>query len=205
MSDEFSGWAIVEVMGHQVVAGYCDHIRVAGTEMLRVTPPDEPPAPTARPEILAAAAIFRITPCTEERIRETIREAIRQRCVPPARQLASGYQPEADDWDDDGCDTEPPPSPEIAPTVPLDLADSLLFAIVNEACAVTRLFDAKATDMQLECGRGTIRRLCRAYETALGHPAPTVSQARIETLIDAAVSANGDGDPPSLADEELMF
>jgi hypothetical protein len=70
VAEEFTGWAVVEVCGYKVVSGFCDHVRVAGTEMLRVTPPV---ATQARQEILAARAIFRVTPTTEDEVLRTAR------------------------------------------------------------------------------------------------------------------------------------
>ena len=103
----FEGWAVVEVMGHRVLAGYCDHVRVAGTEMLRVVPPGPNPGdPTGSPDILSAGAVFAVHPCSEEEARSRSNPAaphfatviVGQR--PP--QLC-GYEPEPDDpedWDD---------------------------------------------------------------------------------------------------------
>ena len=102
----FEGWAVVEVMGHRVLAGYCDHVRVAGTEMLRVVPPGKNAGdPPGDPHIMAAGSIFAVHPCSEVAARVA---AHRPRFSEP-RQLTSGYEPEPDDPDDwdDADDPEP--------------------------------------------------------------------------------------------------
>jgi hypothetical protein len=58
-------WAVVQIMGHQMVAGYVTEEPVAGTNMLRVDVPavDEWPAHT---KYFGGGAIYSIDPCTEE-------------------------------------------------------------------------------------------------------------------------------------------
>lgn len=103
MSDSdsvFSGWAVVEVMGHRVVAGFCDHVRVAGVEMLRVTPPPgrnvgDPPGD---PQILSAGAIFSLRQCDEEMARrQTFPTRFSLRWDPPALPAADAEDDAADD------------------------------------------------------------------------------------------------------------
>lgn len=66
MSDEkFESWAIVEVMGHSVYAGYVTAENIAGAPMLRV---DVPAVGSldAFTKYIAPHALYGITPCTEE-------------------------------------------------------------------------------------------------------------------------------------------
>lgn len=93
---KFEGWAIVEIMGHQRHAGYCETQTFGGTVMLRVTSPEVPPfeqvmarrqivdgevAPVgsrvqcSRPKLevmVGMSSIYRITPCTEEQALSSI-------------------------------------------------------------------------------------------------------------------------------------
>ena len=65
-------WAIVEVMGHQVYAGYCTEATIAGTAFLRVDIPAEDGHP-AFTKVIGPSAIFSLTPCDEVTARATIR------------------------------------------------------------------------------------------------------------------------------------
>lgn len=98
MSEEFTGWATVEIMGHRVVAGFCDHVRVAGVDMLRVTPPSNEKEMLGEVHVLSGASIFAVHPCTEERAREVARSLLVRFVLHPPHppQLASH-----NDQDDD--------------------------------------------------------------------------------------------------------
>lgn len=80
MADKFEQWAIVEVMGHQRYAGYVTEQAIGGTSFVRVDVPrtgdmlDQQEFTT----YLGAAAIFRMTPVSEEiarRVAATVRAA----------------------------------------------------------------------------------------------------------------------------------
>lgn len=60
----FASWAVVELMGHQQIAGYVTEEPIAGTPMLRV---DVPETASSRPftKFFGASAIYGITPTTE--------------------------------------------------------------------------------------------------------------------------------------------
>lgn len=58
-------WAIVELMGHQRIAGRVTERNVAGTQMLQVDVPAVGEAP-AFSRLLGGSAIFAINPCDEE-------------------------------------------------------------------------------------------------------------------------------------------
>lgn len=87
---KFEGWAIVEIMGHQRHAGYCQTQAFGSTVLLKVTAPEVPPFETvlaqrewingeyapagsrverSRPKaevLVGMDSIYRITPCSEE-------------------------------------------------------------------------------------------------------------------------------------------
>lgn len=58
-------WAVVELMGHKIVAGHVSEQTVAGGAMLRI---DQPAVPgrEQRTELVNASSIYSLTPCTEE-------------------------------------------------------------------------------------------------------------------------------------------
>lgn len=62
---DFTGWATVEIMGHQRFAGHVSTQAVAGAAMLRIDIPavDDTPAFT---KLFGTSSIYGITPCTEE-------------------------------------------------------------------------------------------------------------------------------------------
>ena len=72
MSEEpFNGWAVVELMGHRVVAGHVSQARIAGNEMLRVDIHWRDPARGIRvTQFYSGAAIYCLTPCSEEEARK---------------------------------------------------------------------------------------------------------------------------------------
>jgi len=67
MTDEnkFETWAIIELFGHNQIAGKCTEQNIAGSNMLRVDVPetDEQPSFT---RFLGSGAIYAINPVTEE-------------------------------------------------------------------------------------------------------------------------------------------
>jgi hypothetical protein len=58
-------WAIVELMGHARIAGYCTERSVAGQNMLQVDVPETPMRP-AFTRLFGGGAIYAITPVDEE-------------------------------------------------------------------------------------------------------------------------------------------
>lgn len=114
MSDDaprFESWGIVEIMGHTRYAGFIASQAVGGVNMLRIDVPEIPsdrdletrPAFT---KFFTQAAIFSLTPTTEETAREAARN-FRSRPLSmfelPARRLPH-YG--GDDDEDDGFDTD---------------------------------------------------------------------------------------------------
>lgn len=65
MTEKFETWAIIELFGHNQIAGKCTEQNIAGTNMLRVDVPetDEHPAFT---RFLGSGSIYAINPVTEE-------------------------------------------------------------------------------------------------------------------------------------------
>lgn len=63
--ETFSQWAIVEVFGHNVFAGYVSERTIGGAALIQVD--DQHPAFT---KLFGAAAIYSITPTTEAHARE---------------------------------------------------------------------------------------------------------------------------------------
>ncbi|MBV8781151.1 MAG: hypothetical protein JO353_07110 [Phycisphaerae bacterium] len=117
--EKFDVWAVVEIMGHQRIAGRCSEQSIAGTNLLRV---DVPSVEFDRPAwdgggvekidgfttYIGGSSIYRMTPCTEAVARKAV-EQFRVRpvqCVDlsPARALPA---PVGDDEADDSFDGDP--------------------------------------------------------------------------------------------------
>lgn len=76
-------WALVELMGHQKIAGLVSEVEMGGAKLLRVDVPDTPeqppqgwrdasPAIPAYTRFVGGAAIYAITPMSEEACRALI-------------------------------------------------------------------------------------------------------------------------------------
>lgn len=65
----FSGWAIVELMGHRIRAGRVCEVEIAGGKMLRVDIPIQDGVDVT--EFYGTAAIYSLRPCSEEIARKT--------------------------------------------------------------------------------------------------------------------------------------
>lgn len=135
---QFSGWARVEVMGHQTHIGYVRTEAYGGSVLFRVDQPQllerefvlEEPAYVGGKWTLAGAkvkraasegcsvligagSIYRIVPCTEDAamraIESTQRAELKLVELPPQLALAaSADSPDFDDHDDDQDDGEEP-------------------------------------------------------------------------------------------------
>ena len=64
-SSKYEGWAIVELMGHNIIAGYVSEQSIAGAAMLRVDVPQNGNQETFT-KFLSGGALYGITPTTEE-------------------------------------------------------------------------------------------------------------------------------------------
>lgn len=67
MADEtdttFEGWAVLELMGHRRLGGYVTEVELAGKGMLRI---DVPGARASATQFYSPAALYCLTPTTEE-------------------------------------------------------------------------------------------------------------------------------------------
>lgn len=101
--ERFEGWAIVELMGHNVIAGHCSEQVVGGAAMLRVDVPNTEDRPGFT-KFFSPSAIYGITPTSEAHATEA---AARLRVRPvslyilpeAARPLLS--DPQDNDFDED--------------------------------------------------------------------------------------------------------
>lgn len=68
MSDDngkLETWAVLELMGHQRLAGFVREVSLGSAAMLRVDVPEIDAIP-AFTKFVAPAALYAVTPCTEE-------------------------------------------------------------------------------------------------------------------------------------------
>lgn len=64
MSEQYSGWAVIELLGHRIIAGHISEEAIAGGSFVRVDVPDT----TSRDgftKLYGPGAIYAITPCSE--------------------------------------------------------------------------------------------------------------------------------------------
>lgn len=119
----FEGYAIVEIMGHQRVAGYVTTQYFGGTAVFRVVQQEQPPQEIvlesdewidgkfvyagskiriSRPRaetFVAAASLYRMTPCSEEQANELQPKVVE--VVERAERKALAPVVDANDLDDD--------------------------------------------------------------------------------------------------------
>jgi len=65
MEEKFESWAIVELFGHQKIAGKCTEQNIAGANMLRIDVPETDKSP-AFTRLFGHSAIYSINPVTQE-------------------------------------------------------------------------------------------------------------------------------------------
>lgn len=102
-SDEkFSGWVILELMGHRRLIGYLSEHEIAGSAFLRVDVLTDPPTT----QFYAAGAVYCITPTTEE----MARRAAKLSEVAPIKtwEIPKPLPAAAQDDDDEADDYEHP-------------------------------------------------------------------------------------------------
>lgn len=58
----FAQWCILELMGHRRLGGYLTETTIAGTGMLRIDIPSDPPVT----QLYSPSSVYCITPTTEE-------------------------------------------------------------------------------------------------------------------------------------------
>lgn len=115
-AETFEGFAIVELMGRNVIAGYCTQELIAGVAMLRVDVPAVEDR-AAFTKFFSGGSIYAITP-TDEVTAKTAATRLRTRpidlwIVPnrpalPAPMTQGGEYDQADDYDDEEEDEEEP-------------------------------------------------------------------------------------------------
>ncbi len=123
MSDQegFVGWAIVELFGHKRLAGHVSSQVVAGGSLVRIdvpeTPADTRPVTQAYTKLVGVAAIYGITPVTEDVARRAAREIERWNDPLPVQlpALPSSVAVDLDEEEDD-------PSIEV-PEATLDFSE----------------------------------------------------------------------------------
>jgi hypothetical protein len=64
-TEKFEAWAIIELFGHNQIAGKCTEQNIAGTNMLRVDVPETLKQPGFT-RFLGSGSIYAINPVTEE-------------------------------------------------------------------------------------------------------------------------------------------
>ncbi|HEY9825209.1 MAG TPA: hypothetical protein V6D19_07160 [Stenomitos sp.] len=62
--DEFTGWAILEIMGHRRLGGFLSEQAIAGGKMLRIDIPG--PNETKTSQFYNIGSVYSVTPCAEE-------------------------------------------------------------------------------------------------------------------------------------------
>lgn len=93
-ADAYEGWAIVELMGHRVIAGKVSEASQYGAAMLRVDVPNGD-GETAITQFYGGSAIYALTPCDEAAARKVLNrrwdlpEPVRLALPEPAREPAN--------------------------------------------------------------------------------------------------------------------
>lgn len=100
----FEGWAIVELMGRNVIAGYVSEQVIAGAAMLRV---DVPATETQEKytKFFGGTSIYAITPTTEEIVTHAVKRLnvrpVSEWIVPtPTNRQLVDATAEGDQWED---------------------------------------------------------------------------------------------------------
>lgn len=125
-NSHFEGWAVVEMFGHQKVAGYVSTEHYGQAALFRVDSPELPerefelkrptymegeyvpagskvkrPSEPAFSKLVGPGAVYAMNPCTEEVVREFIENNRRLPLIvlskPAQAQLPAGMQPEDDE------------------------------------------------------------------------------------------------------------
>lgn len=153
MAEQFSGWALVEQMGHKSIAGFVREELLAGVPLLRIDVPGQSDEPIAT-QYIHASTIYALTPMAEDLVRKV---AARTRVEPAAT------------W---GVDRALPPAPD-------EVIDELL---VNRGLAgVLELLSANYRDVpEPDCDR-YVAILEHARSMVDGHRWPDGAEAAATT------------------------
>jgi hypothetical protein len=114
MSDEstaYTGWAVVELMGHRRIAGHVSEAAQYGTSMIRIDVPAAEPGGQPITQFYGGSSIYCLSPVTEDVARAV---ALRNRpapvspyeILPPRTQTSLAIDPELDESYDDGQDDD---------------------------------------------------------------------------------------------------
>jgi len=105
--DRFDVWAIVEMLGHKILAGRVTEHVVAGQAFIRVDVP-ETPQEAAFSKLLGPGSIYAISPCSQELARAAAASLHAEpipvyipKALPAGPQLATEAELEEDDDEDE--------------------------------------------------------------------------------------------------------
>jgi hypothetical protein len=90
--EKFNQWAVVEIMGFNMIAGRVSEVSIGGASMIRVDVPETSHLP-GYTKFFGAQAIYAITPVPEEAARKAAEGASQKPFVlyiPPELQLEEG-------------------------------------------------------------------------------------------------------------------
>ena len=99
-TETFEGWAILELMGHRRLAGFLREQEIAGAAFIRIDVPGE--AGLAASQFYATAAVYCITPTTEEVARQVAKLNVPEpvhNCELPAPKEPTTYRGPLSDRD----------------------------------------------------------------------------------------------------------
>ena len=110
MSEPFKGWAILELFGHRRLAGMVEDVEMFGGRMCRIDVPDaKDPTKMLASQLYGHAAVYGMTPCTEETAREVARMSqpapVQRWELPAPEPRDRGGDSDGDDNDQDGLDS----------------------------------------------------------------------------------------------------
>lgn len=109
MSDEstaYTGWAVVELMGHRRIAGHVSEAAQYGTAMIRIDVPTTEGPPIT--QFYGGASIYCLSPVTEDVARAVARRnkpapVSPYEILPPRTQTALAIDPDLEDDDEYGA------------------------------------------------------------------------------------------------------
>ena len=99
--EDFDGWAFLELMGHRRLGGRVRTVVLGGAPTIRIDLPDEDDGEALATQYYSPAALYCLTPATEE----TVRAWIADRIAPPPSAIGAGRRIEdVEDLDGYGDD-----------------------------------------------------------------------------------------------------
>jgi hypothetical protein len=109
---KFESWAIIELMGHQQIAGFVTEATIAGGAFIRVDVPNSQGEGDLYTRYLGTSSIYAINPTTKQEVLAFVNMLTPKPPTPrtsPYRQLAAGFDPEGQDFaegDDEESDDQ---------------------------------------------------------------------------------------------------